>query len=221
MIATIPGFIKRIYKNRIWEGPATNKSVYLTFDDGPVPVVTPWVLELLQRYNAKATFFCIGENVQENPGIYRQILAEGHTIGNHTYNHLNGWKTSTPEYLLNTLKAQQILEKNLPENFALKNPFFRPPYGKITGRQAGELEKRGFRIVMWSIVSMDYDPSVSADKCLYNVMQNVRPGSVIVFHDSFKAQPNLTAILPRILDQLNQEGYKFKALQPFSPKVIN
>lgn len=212
MIATIPGFVKWIFKKRIWEGPATDKAVYLTFDDGPIPEVTPWVLKQLQGYNAKATFFCIGENVQENPGIFRQILGEGHTIGNHTNNHLNGWKTSTSEYLLNTLKAQQILEKNLPENLPVKNPFFRPPYGKITGRQAGELQKRGFKIVMWSIVSMDYDTGISAEKCYNNVMRNVQPGSVVVFHDSFKAQPNLTAILPEILDQLNRKGYKFNAL---------
>lgn len=213
MKESIPGFVKWIYPKRIWDGPSEDKSIYLSFDDGPVPQVTPWVLEQLKAYDAKATFFCIGENVEKHPEIFRRIINEGHSIGNHTYNHLDGWKTRTDEYILNTLKCRQVIHKNLPENTALKNELFRPPYGKITNRQAKELQKRGFKIVMWSIVSLDYDSSVSAKRCYRNVVRNVRPGSLIVFHDSFKAQPNLTAVLPEILKLYSGQGYTFKSLE--------
>ncbi|WP_037374075.1 polysaccharide deacetylase family protein [Salinimicrobium xinjiangense] len=208
----IPGFVKWIYPKRIWEAPAEDKSIYLTFDDGPVPQVTPWVLEQLKAFDAKATFFCIGENVQKHPDIFGKIIHEGHTIGNHTYNHLNGWKTGTDEYLLNTLKCQQVIQKNHPSKKPLKNPLFRPPYGKIKNRQAGELQKRGFKVVMWSIVSLDYDTRISPERCYHNVVRNARPGSVIVFHDSFKAEPNLLEVLPRILEVYSREGFIFKAL---------
>lgn len=211
MIATVPRFVKWIFKKRIWEGPVDEKTVYLTFDDGPIPEVTPWVLEQLKQFDAKASFFCIGDNVQKHPEIFRQIIAEDHSIGNHTFNHLNGWKTSTPEYVLNTLKAQQTLEKNFPEKEHIRNPLFRPPYGKLKGRQAKELQKRGFRIVMWSIISMDY-AQISAQKCLNNVLKNVKPGSIIVFHDSFKAHNNVTEVLPKLLEQLRAEGYSFEKL---------
>ncbi len=212
MIATVPGFVKWIFKNRIWEGPADEKAIYLTFDDGPIPEVTPWVLDQLKSFNAKATFFCIGENVQKHPEIFKKIIAEGHKVGNHTFNHLNGWKTSTPEYVLNTLKARQIIEKNLPGKEPAKNALFRPPYGRIKSKQVRELQKRDFRIIMWSNLSMDYNTGITPERCCQNVIDHARPGSVIVFHDSFKAQKNLVKVLPRVLDHLNREGYKFKAL---------
>ena len=212
MLATIPGFVKWIYRKRIWEGPAKSKAVYLTFDDGPIPEVTPWVLEQLNTYNAKATFFCIGDNVQKHPEIFRQIIAEGHSIGNHTHNHLNGWKTSAPEYLLNTLKAQHIIEKNLPEKIPAKNPLFRPPYGKMSCKQGKQLRQRGFKLVMWSIISMDYNAGLSAEKCTNNVLKHACPGSIIVFHDSLKAQKNLMQVLPQVLEVLRGKGYEFRAL---------
>lgn len=212
MKESIPGFVKWIYPKRIWEGPAEGKSIYLTFDDGPIPQVTPWVLEQLKAYDALATFFCIGENVQQHPGIFRKIINEGHSIGNHTFNHLDGWRTRTDEYILNTLKCRQVIQNNLPEKSFKRNPLFRPPYGKIKGRQAKELQKRGFTVVMWSIVSLDYDPSVSAERCYRNVKRHVRPGSVIVFHDSLRAQANLTTVLPRVLEHYNREGFTFRAL---------
>lgn len=212
MIATVPGFVKWIFKKRIWEGPADEKAIYLTFDDGPIPEVTPWVLDQLKSFNAKATFFCIGENVQKHPEIFKKIIAEGHKVGNHTFNHLNGWKTSTPEYVLNTLKARQIIEKNLPGKEPAKNALFRPPYGRIKSKQVRELQKRDFRIIMWSNLSMDYNTGITPERCFQNVIDHARPGSVIVFHDSFKAQKNLVKVLPRVLDHLNREGYKFKAL---------
>ena len=212
MIATVPGFVKWIFKNRIWEGPADEKAIYLTFDDGPIPEVTPWVLDQLKSFNAKATFFCIGENVQKHPEIFKKIIAEGHKVGNHTFNHLNGWKTSTPEYVLNTLKARQIIEKNIPGKEPAKNALFRPPYGRIKSKQVRELQKRDFRIIMWSNLSMDYNTGITPERCFQNVIDHARPGSVIVFHDSFKAQKNLVKVLPRVLDHLNREGYKFKVL---------
>jgi peptidoglycan-N-acetylglucosamine deacetylase len=213
MKESIPGFVKWIYPKRIWEGPAEDKSIYLTFDDGPLPQVTGWVLEQLKAYDAKATFFCIGENVKRHPDMFRKIIFEGHSIGNHTYNHLNGWKTGTDEYILNTLKCQRVIQKNLPEGRPLKNVIFRPPYGKITNRQAKELQKRGFKVVMWSIVSMDYDIAITAERCHQNVLRNARPGSVIVFHDSLKAQPNLEAVLPKVLEHYSEKGYTFKSLE--------
>ena len=141
MIATVPGFVKWIFQKRIWEGPVDEKAIYLTFDDGPVPEVTPWVLDQLKAYNAKATFFCIGENVQKHPEIFKKIIAEGHKVGNHTFNHLNGWKTSTPEYILNTLKARQIIEKNLPVKNLSKMPFFDPLMVRSGTVRQGSLKK--------------------------------------------------------------------------------
>lgn len=211
MIATVPGFVKWIFQKRIWEGPAIGKNIYLTFDDGPIPEVTPWVLKQLKIYEAKATFFCIGDNVQKHPEILKNIIAEGHAFGNHTFNHLNGWETSTSEYLLNTLKAQQVLEKYLPKHTRIKNPLFRPPYGRIKSKQARELQKRDFRIVMWSILSMDYS-QISSEKCLQNVLKNAKSGNIIVFHDSLKAQKNLTEVLPGVLEHFSGLGYSFKSL---------
>jgi peptidoglycan/xylan/chitin deacetylase (PgdA/CDA1 family) len=209
----IPRIIKWIYPHRIWEGPVGDKNIYLTFDDGPIPGVTPWVLEQLKTFEAKATFFCIGENVENYHKIYRQIIAEGHVVGNHTYNHLEGWKTPIGEYLENSDKAQRVMERELPAGMSLQNPLFRPPYGKIRNVQAKKLQQKGYRIVMWSIVSMDYHPRLTAKKCLKNVLKNAQPGSVIVFHDSLKAEENLRQILPRVLENFSQRGYQFKALQ--------
>lgn len=208
----IPRFIKWIYPKRIWEGPAAENSIYLTFDDGPIARVTPWVLQQLKLYNAKASFFCIGENVEKHPEIFRQVIAEGHTVGNHTYHHLDGWRTPLQTYLENTAKAQEAMERELPEGMSLKNVFFRPPYGKIRNVQARGLQEKGFRIVMWSIISMDYDQKLSAEKCLQNVLKNARPGSVIVFHDSLKAEENLRQILPAVLENFSKKNYSFKAL---------
>ena len=208
----IPRIIKWIYPHRIWEGPEDDKSLYLTFDDGPVPGTTAWVLEQLKTYNAKATFFCIGENVERHPEIFRQVIAEGHVVGNHTYNHLDGWRTPIVDYLENTARAQEVMERELPQGMSLKNAFFRPPYGKIRNIQAKKLQKQGYKIVMWSIVSMDYDFNLSAEKCYKNVVRNAGPGSVIVFHDSHKAEKNLREVLPLVLEHYSALGYSFKSL---------
>lgn len=211
MKVKIPEFIKVLYPRRIWDGGREEKVIYLTFDDGPIPEVTPWVLQQLKNYRANATFFCIGDNVAAHPEIFNQIIAEGHTVGNHTYDHLNGWKTSSKAYLQNSLKAQQLMLRTATE-FPFKNAFFRPPYGKIKNAQAKQLVQEGFKIVMWDIVSEDYNQKISPQKCLQNVLQHTKPGSLIVFHDSLKAERNMKFALSRVLEHYSTQGYDFRSL---------
>jgi len=200
--------IKKIFSNFIWSFPETEKVVYLTFDDGPVPGVTDWVLDQLDLHHAKATFFCIGDNIRKNPELFERVLENGHAIGNHTFNHLNGWKTDTKKYIENTILCESDIIKLDPENKKL----FRPPYGKIKASQSGILRKMGYRIVLWDILSVDYDQNVSPEKCLDNVLRNINPGSIIIFHDSQKAFPNLEYALPRTLNFLKENGYESKAI---------
>ena len=208
----MPRFIQRLYPERIWAFSREEKSIYLTFDDGPIPEVTPWVLDELKKYNAKATFFCIGENVQKHPEIFQRILSEGHSVGNHTFNHLNGWKTATSEYIENVDKAEAQMGNN--SKFKIQDSrLFRPPYGKITSKQAKILQRKGFKIVMWDIISYDYDANTSPEKCLQNVLKNIKPGSVIVFHDSLKAEKNLRFVLPKVL--------QFLIEKELSPQAFN
>lgn len=232
----MPRFIQRLYPERIWAFSRSENSVYLTFDDGPIPEVTPWILDELKKYNAKATFFCIGENVQKHPEIFRRIISEGHSVGNHTFNHLNGWKTETSEYVGNVEKAgRQMMDdgrlktedgRSVTEGLEIKNPLpiaigtkivnqqslFRPPYGKITSKQAKIIQKKGFKIVMWDIISYDYDATISKEKCLQNVLKNIKPGSVVVFHDSLKAEKNLRYVLPKVLEKIEEQGWLCKTL---------
>ncbi len=206
-----PQIVKKIFSNYHWDIPNSDNSVYLTFDDGPIPEVTPWVLSELEKYNAKATFFCIGENIKKNPDIFRQLLESKHAIGNHTFNHLNGWNTSVRSYLENIQKCQQIIAEHLVSN--KDNPqLFRPPYGKIRPRQSRYLRKKGYQIIMWDVLSADYDITLTKEKCLENVIKNVQSGSIIVFHDSIKAFPRLKYVLPRVLEQLQEKGFNFKTL---------
>ena len=199
----MPRFIQRLYPERIWAFPASTNSVYLTFDDGPIPEVTSWVLDELKKYNAKATFFCIGENVKKHPEIFQRILTEGHSVGNHTFNHLNGAKTETLAYIENVERCHEAINSK----FKIQNSkLFRPPYGKITSKQAKILQQKGFKIVMWNILSYDYDANVSEEKCLQNVLKNIKPGSVIVFHDSLKAVKNLRYVLPKVLEFIGRSG---------------
>lgn len=190
-----------LFPSFLWRVNTREKEVYLTFDDGPHEEVTPWVLKLLKHYNAKATFFCIGKNVRAHRSIYDQILSEGHSVGNHTYNHLNGWKVSLKDYVEDIEKASAVINTNL----------FRPPYGKIKLSQsqhvASGLKKERARIVMWDVLSADFDQSISSDECLQNVLENYTTGSVIVFHDSEKAFPHLKYALPLVLEQLYKQGY--------------
>lgn len=209
----IPRVIKLLYPKRIWDVATREKSLYLSFDDGPIPEITPWVLDQLKKYNARASFFCIGDNVSKHPDIFRMVVEQGHTVGNHTHNHLNGWRTSVATYLENVRQAQEVIERELPQRTGLKNAIFRPPYGKIRNVQAKKLQQEGYSVVMWSIVSMDYDQRLSSEKVLQNVLKNAVPGSIIVFHDSIKAEKNLKAVLPQVLEHFQKQGYSFKALK--------
>lgn len=192
--------------------PADKKELYLTFDDGPIPQVTEFVLEELDKQNIKATFFCIGDNIRKHPEIFKQIVNEGHTIGNHTYNHLKGWQTDSTLYFDNIQKCDnEIIVHCLPIGVGMSTVnYFRPPYGRITPRQIKSINNK--RIVMWDVLTRDYDASLSAEKCLKGSLQTVRNGSIIVFHDSLKAEKNLRYALPRFIETCLREGYTFKAL---------
>jgi len=200
-----PSLIQKIFSERIWRIDTDEKILYFTFDDGPHPEATSFVLEELKRYNAKATFFCVGRNVKENFAMYERIISEGHRVGNHTFNHLNGWKTNDKIYVEDIAKAAKIIDSNL----------FRPPYGKITGFQAKAIQgnKLHLKIIMWEVLSGDFDPSVNGENCYLNVVKNAKPGSVVVFHDSVKSLATLQHALPRLLKYYTDEGYSFQALQ--------
>jgi peptidoglycan/xylan/chitin deacetylase (PgdA/CDA1 family) len=204
--------IKKIFSNYIWEVSNTENKIYLTFDDGPIPEITEWVLEELIKHNAKATFFCIGNNIEKYPDIFEKVITEGHSIGNHTFNHLNGWKTSTREYLENTKLCEESILNLKSKIYNLKSKLFRPPYGKIKTSQAKKLRQLGFKIIMWDVLSADYDTSISPEKCLDNVLKNVTSGSIIVFHDSVKAFPNLEYTLPKALKYWQEKGFVFGKL---------
>lgn len=203
-----PWLFKKIYSKYTWQIETPEPLLYLTFDDGPHPEVTPFVLDELKKYNAKATFFCIGKNVVQFPEIYKRILDEGHRTGNHTFNHLNGWSTPDDKYINDILKAKQFIDSSL----------FRPPYGKITRFQAKVLMTENksfqsmFRIVMWDVLSGDFDTTKTGDDCVMNVVPNVSNGSIITFHDSDKAWPRLSVALPVILKTLSEKNYLFDAL---------
>ena len=196
-----PLLLRKWYGSFTWTKTSGEKSVYLTFDDGPIPGPTEFVLEQLEKYQAKATFFCIGNNVKKNPEIYAQIQEAGHTIGNHTFNHLNGWQCNTQDYIDDVAAAAGLINSGL----------FRPPYGRIKKQQALELKSQ-YEIVMWDVLSYDFDALVSPQKCCQNVIRYVQPGSIVVFHDSLKAFPNMKFALPETLRFLNDQGYSFKAL---------
>lgn len=175
--------------------------IFLTFDDGPIPEVTPWVLDELKKHNAKATFFCIGDNIETHPEIFKRILSEGHVVGNHSYNHLNGWQAKTSSYISNVIQCEKSIEHHAGIHNTTK--LFRPPYGRMTEKQAQILLNKGFKIVMWSVLSFDYHSKASKKECLQNVIKNLHPGNIIVFHDSLKAEEKLRYVLPRVLDYVN------------------
>jgi peptidoglycan/xylan/chitin deacetylase (PgdA/CDA1 family) len=202
----IPRLVKRLFPRYCWDAPSGGNAVYLTFDDGPHPEITAWVLDLLRQFDAKATFFCIGKNVQQHPELFARISTEGHTVGNHTHNHLNGWKTDTATYLANVQEAAELIEARL----------FRPPYGRISRKQAAgiatAMRNPDAQVVMWDVLSADFDRSISPEACAENVLEHTVPGSIIVFHDSEKAWPNLQVALPIVLKVFQERGYRMKAL---------
>ena len=243
-----PLFLKWYYPQLLWNKPRNEKTIYLTFDDGPIPIVTPFVLKTLAAFNAKATFFCIGDNIQKNQKEFSEVLKSGHSIGNHTFNHLNGWKTDDETYIANAQKAQELTQTNL----------FRPPYGRIkksqikrlsaqdwevegrereVGSRKSEVRNQGaqsnshpqppynqpstfnlqpptktLQIVMWDVLSGDFDTNLSPEKCYQNVIENTQNGAIIVFHDSLKAFERLEYALPRVLEHFTAKGFKFEEL---------
>jgi len=205
LIEQPPSFIRKLYPSLNWMEETNKNEVFITFDDGPTAGVTDKVLSLLKDHNAKATFFCLGKNVNQNPDLYQNILEAGHSVGNHTHSHLNGWKTTTKEYLSDALKAKEYIQSNL----------FRPPYGKMKPAQIQAL-KNHFKVVMWSNLSRDYDSFVSVDQVTDYATKNLSAGSIIVFHDSLKAREKVLPVLERTLLFLAKKGYKASAIKPSS-----
>lgn len=201
-----PWFLKKMYPGMIWDIPTREEKVmYLTFDDGPNETATPFVLEQLKKYNAKATFFCVGNNVMQHPVLYKQLLNEGHVTGNHTFNHVNGWKVSDDVYFKDIIDAKKYIDSYL----------FRPPYGRITRFQSKHLRETALKmkVIMWDVVSGDFDTTITPARCTQNVLKNARAGSIVVFHDSVKAFPNLKEALPATLDHFSAKGYRFEAIE--------
>lgn len=200
-----PFWLRLIYRSCLWRKPTQDRVLYLSFDDGPHPQATPFVLEQLAIFNAKASFFCIGKNVQLYPEIYDAIIAAGHVIGNHTQNHINGWKNNTENYIADIQEATKLIDSNL----------FRPPYGRISFSQIKALRSDSSlpkEIIMWDVLSGDFDTTITGEKCATNVIQHAGPGSIIVFHDSAKAMDRLRTALPKVLVHFSNMGYQFKVL---------
>jgi peptidoglycan/xylan/chitin deacetylase (PgdA/CDA1 family) len=230
-IVKTPGAARKLFPAALWKVHTHEKKLYLTFDDGPIAEATPLVLDELKKYNAKASFFCIGKNVAANPDIYHRIIAEGHTIGNHTYDHLNGWQVQNDAYFENVEQCAEQLEATelvfaeandhkpimkAPKSDAAADvyalpKYFRPPYGKLTISQYNKLKKI-YQIVMWDVLSFDFDLKITKEQVLENVLKNTVSGSIIVFHDSLKAMDKMLFALPQVLEHYSNLGYKFETL---------
>jgi len=195
----------KVFRDLTWHFTGKDNELFLTFDDGPTPEITPWVLSQLKEFDAKATFFCVGKSVETYPELYQQILDEGHSVGNHSYSHLKGWRTSSKGYVDSAKKAAQIISSDL----------FRPPYGHIRPKQISVL-KQSFKIIMWDVLSKDYSKKIDEEKCLNNVIDYAESGSIIVFHDSQKAEKNLRYALPKVLEHYTEKGYAFNSIE-FEP----
>lgn len=207
MFHRAPCFLPWLYPNLVWRISTAGKELFLTFDDGPIPGPTDFVLETLKKYSCKATFFCIGDNILKHPTVFKKIVDDGHVIGNHTFNHLKGWSTPLAKYVDN---VKQFDSQLIIDNCQLKIEFFRPPYGRITRNQIKVLSK--YKIIMWDVLTIDYNKNVSPEACLNNSIRATRPGSIIVFHDSLKAERNMTYALPRFIEYFLEQGYVFKSL---------
>ena len=197
-----PWIVQKVFSNYTWCYSSEEKTIYLTFDDGPTPEVTDFVLDELKKFNAKATFFCVGENVKRHHQLYERILKEGHAVGNHTFNHLNGFCTKNKQYFENIEHATTHIHSNL----------FRPPYGKIKKSQGRKLLKDGYQMIMWSVLSGDFDTSLSPEKCYLNVVRYASEGSIVVMHDSKKAKEKIYDSLPKILNYFSKRGYRFNRI---------
>ncbi len=197
-----PQVLQKLFPQFTWRIPTNEKVLYLTFDDGPIPEVTPWVLDQLRQYHAKATFFCVGHNVDKHPDIFEAVRLAGHGLGSHTYHHLNGCMVENPLYLLNVRRGAQKVGTRL----------FRPPYGRLR-RSQGQFLQRHYQIVMWDVLSGDFDRNLKPEACLKNVVRSVVPGSIVVFHDSIKASERLYYTLPRVLEHFSAMGYRFGNLE--------
>lgn len=201
-IEQVPGFARSLFPKALWRMNPDEKAVYLTFDDGPIPVVTPWVVDLLGHYGIKATFFMVGDNVRKHPQEFRLVIEAGHRVGNHTFNHLKGLFTDTREYVDNVEKADALIHSNL----------FRPPHGMLRRSQYEELSKR-YQFVMWDLVTRDYSKRMNGEDVLANVKKYARNGSIITFHDSLRSEENLKYALPRAIEWLLEQGYEFKLFE--------
>jgi peptidoglycan/xylan/chitin deacetylase (PgdA/CDA1 family) len=199
-----PFWLRLIFPNYLWRKPKINgePSIYLSFDDGPIPEITPWVLDQLAKYNAQATFFCIGDNVRKHPAVFQRLEAEGHAFGNHTFNHLNGWNNDVNTYVDNVLHCESYFKTTL----------FRPPYGRIKKAQAEKLSRANYKVIMWDVLAGDWSAKLSSEDCLKACLKHCKDGSILVLHDSLKAEEKLRYVLPRILHHFSNLGYKFKSL---------
>ncbi len=204
-----PSLLTAVYRECLWKVNTNEKIIYLTFDDGPIPEITPFVLDELKKWNAHATFFCIGKNIETNPEIFQRIENEGHNIGNHTYDHLNGWNNKDEEYFENVEKCQSVLTSNC--QLPIVNFLFRPPYGKLKPSQYSNLKSR-YKLVMWDVLSFDFDLKISEEKVLKNVLENAEAGSIVVMHDSLKAKTKVEFALPKVLEHFTAKGFKFEKL---------
>ena len=194
-----------MFPNYVWDIATNDHTIYLTFDDGPTPDITNWTLDLLNQYQAKATFFCIGNNIEKHPEIFKNILKNNHAVGNHTQNHVKGWRTKTKEYLDDIHRAKESIE-------LVPSTLFRPPYGQITPKQGKQLIHLGYKIIMWDVLSFDWDATISKEDCYQNVISKTKNGSIIVFHDSVKAANHMQYTLPKVLKYFSEKGYVFKSL---------
>ena len=197
-----PKIIRKLFPSFIWNFPDEKEGIFLTFDDGPRPEVTPLVLDLLDKYNAKATFFCIGKNVEMFPELFEEVKRRGHAVGNHSYSHVKGWGMKTGDYVRDIDIAGDMIKSNL----------FRPPYARIGTNQARVLNER-YRAIMWTIISRDYNRNLSGDACARNVIPYIEPGAIIVFHDSIKCAPNLFEALPQVLEAIKEKGLICKRIE--------
>jgi peptidoglycan/xylan/chitin deacetylase (PgdA/CDA1 family) len=203
LIEQPPLLYRLLYPRAIWRIPnEREKTIYLTFDDGPVPKITLWVLDVLDKYNIKATFFCVGDNVRKYPETYEEILRRGHRVGNHTFNHIQGWRHRTQKFVGNAQKASEYIQSNL----------FRPPHGHMRLKQIAALIRAGYQVIMWDVVTRDYNQKISPERVFKIVKKYTRNGSIIIFHDSLKAEKNMKYALPKAIEWLLKEGYKFELL---------